>query len=196
MAACTFGSNSCTPKLARLKPSAPICRIISSASVRGSLSIAISASGFSSKRSRRRAITAARSAGSSTVGVPPPKCRCETGIRAGSAPATRSISQKQVLNIGGDRRIARRQLHVAAAIPALLFAKGHVQIERDRLVGVEPAEPFAILACRKMRREMRRGGIAGVSGNVDFGVFFEGGRHRNFFQIGCQPRSNSRPVSC
>ena len=104
--------------------------------------------------------------------------------------------EKQVLNIGGYRRITRRQLHVAAAIPALLFAKRHVQIERDRLVGVEPAEPFAILACRKMRREMRRGGIAGVSGNVDLGVLFEGGRHRNFFQIGCQPRSNSRPVGC
>jgi cation transport ATPase len=29
-----------------------------------------------------------------------------------------------------------------------------------------------------LRREMRRGGIAGVSGNVDLGVFFEGGRHR------------------
>ena len=47
------------------------------------------------KRSRRRAITAARSPGSSTVGVPPPKCRCETGIRAGSAPAIRSISESR-----------------------------------------------------------------------------------------------------
>jgi hypothetical protein len=39
-------------------------------------------------------MTAARSSGSSTVGVPPPKCRCESGIRAGSTSAIRSISSR------------------------------------------------------------------------------------------------------
>src|SRR5436190_5506578 len=101
----------------------------------------------------------------------------------------------QVLNIGGDRRVTRSKLHVAAAIPAHLFAERHVQIKRDRLVAVESSEPSTINSRGKLRREMRRGGVTGVARYVSAGVFFECGRHRNVFQSAAS-RARIAGVSC
>ena len=97
IAFCTVGSNSCTPKLARVKPWAPIISAISSVSVRGSPSIAISALGRISKRSRSLSMITARSSGASAVGVPPPKWVWLTIRRSGKASAIRSISLISVL---------------------------------------------------------------------------------------------------
>jgi hypothetical protein len=94
MARCTFESKLCTPRLARLTPPSASASIICGVSVRGSISIAISAEGVTKKQCRISPIRSVKDSGAMMVGVPPPKWMCSTPMRRSMWRTTCSISQR------------------------------------------------------------------------------------------------------
>ena len=164
MARWTTGSKLCTPRLARFTPPRASASIIGARSVRGSISIAISAEGSTKKACLIDPIRSVKALRRHDGRRSPAEMDVVDLEAAVDLPRHQiDLAAKRRL-VDGNGLVAVGDRGVAAAIPAHRPAERDMQIERGGGVRRNGPQPFGIGLRTDGARKMRSGRIARVAG--------------------------------